>query len=114
MASEVYTVPASDDLCIVIGDTWEGADLTLSASPGTGTYQGALKTSMGVVQLTASIQQTMPSVIVRIELDKATTATLSPEKSVPWSLLYTDTGSSKDRTICAGSTDIVEFATSAL
>lgn len=111
MSSYVYEVPSPDeDLCIVIGDDYLGATLTLSVSPGTGTYFANLSSTSSSKKVPFDVVANTSTEIV-ISMTDATTRRLKPGR-YEWSLLFRDTGASTDRTVCRGYADVVEFPTS--
>ena len=110
MASYVFPVPAADNLCIVIGDDWPGAKLTLSESPGTGEFFAHIANKGQNIPLV--VLQNSPT-DVDISLPESGTNLLSVG-TYRWSLLFRTTASPTDRTVCVGFVDAVDYPTSGL
>lgn len=110
MASYVFTVPAADNLCIVRGDDYPGATLTLSTSPGTGDYFANLANPSITVPF--DVVKNTPTEVV-ISMLESRTKDLLPG-AYKWSLLFRTTTSPTDRTVCVGVLEVVEYPTSKL
>lgn len=106
--SYVYDIPDADDLCIVVGDTYVGAQLTLSQSPGVGTFYARLSTASRDFDFDV-VANTETEVV--ISMPDAMTTQLKPGRYV-WSLLFRETATGHDRTICHGFAAVVDFPTS--
>jgi hypothetical protein len=110
----VFDVPTpTDDLCIVIGDTYPGAMLTLSESPGAGTFYANLQstTNRSVCVPFDIIVNTATELV--ISLTDPATRRLQVGR-YEWSLLFRETSTNNDRTICRGYADVVDYPTSKL
>jgi hypothetical protein len=112
MSEYVYEVPTpDDDLCIVIGDTYPGALLTLSVSPGVGTYFASLQAEFNRgLRLPFDVTVNSPTELV-ISMTDPTTRRLTVGR-YQWSLLFRETATGNDRTICRGYANAVEYPTS--
>ena len=110
MASYVFPIPAADNICIVRGDDYPGATLTLSTSPGTGDYFANLANKGKCVAF--DVVKNSPTEVV-ISMPESRTKDLEPA-AYEWSLLFRTTASPTDRTICVGQLTVIEYPTSKL
>lgn len=108
MSSYVYDIPEAEDLCIVIGDTYVGAQLNLSESPGTGTFFARLELAKNNVIAFDVTVNTSTEIV--ISMAEPATRKLKTGR-YEWSLLFRDTGGA-DRTVCRGYATVLDYPTS--
>lgn len=107
----VYTIPKNKDLNIPIGDDYAGAELTLTVSPGTGTFHSNLRDCTGAIHPFV-VNEVSPTV-VELSMPSSTTEKIAKGRFTH-SLLFNETSSGKDRTISVGGGTARLYPTSGL